>query len=365
MTETSSSAAVSRNMTIMFTDMTGFTAKTSAISRQETVELLEIHRRLILPILERFQGRVVKEIGDAFMVLFESPTNAVLAGVALQKAVFEHQHSSEDPGKTFKIKVAINVGEVSLVNNDVFGEPVNIASRLEGIAEPGEVFFTEAVYLAMNKSEIPSCEVGYRILKGIPDRIKVFKVLQEKPLGEAPEVISPMDSPGVAVSRADAAPVAATDRPQGGPAGVPEPKAMPWRLLVFGLDVVFLGIWMNVFKGLLKDEIFLRIGLFLAIGYFWALWWRFGKTLGMKLVGCRLVTRNQTSPRFLRCLFRSILLACYLLLLKVATGKPGVTLILLLALLWQRFDKERLPLIDRLSGLIVTGKAALPEEVQS
>lgn len=82
------------------------------------------------------------------------------------------------------MRVAINAGEVTLADNDVFGEPVNITARINGIAEAGEVFFTEAVYLAMNKMEVPSSEVGLLQLKGIAEKIRVYKVVREKRIGE-------------------------------------------------------------------------------------------------------------------------------------------------------------------------------------
>ncbi|MBI4712674.1 MAG: hypothetical protein HY762_05170 [Planctomycetes bacterium] len=62
------------------------------------------------------------------------------------------------------------------MNKDLFGEAVNIAARIEGITEATEIYFTEAVYLAMNKSEVPSSEIGWRKLKGIPEAIKVYKL---------------------------------------------------------------------------------------------------------------------------------------------------------------------------------------------
>ena len=79
-----------------------------------------------------------------------------------------------------EVRIAINSGEVNIKDNDVFGEPVNITSRIESIAEPNEVYFTEAIYLTMNKNEIPTAEVGYRKLKGIPEEIKVYKVVSEQ-----------------------------------------------------------------------------------------------------------------------------------------------------------------------------------------
>jgi adenylate cyclase len=94
------------------------------------------------------------------------------------------------------VRLAINVGEVRLESNDVFGEPVNIAARVEGLAEAGEVYFTEAVYLAMNKAEVPSKEVGAFELKGIPGKIRVFHVPRAPYRVEAPSASAIAEAPG-------------------------------------------------------------------------------------------------------------------------------------------------------------------------
>jgi class 3 adenylate cyclase len=165
-------------LTIMFTDIGGFTSKTSAKSRAELNDFLEIHDGLIVPIFEEFGGRIIKTIGDAFLTVFKSPTDAVLCGIEIQRTLKRHNANSREDQR-LEVRVAINSGEVTLRDNDVFGEPVNIAARIEGIAGVNEIYFTEAVYLAMNKNEIPTAEIGYRKLKGIPHEIKVFKVLAE------------------------------------------------------------------------------------------------------------------------------------------------------------------------------------------
>ncbi len=159
-------------MAIMFTDMKGFTTRTSLESRNEIQHLLEVQDEIARPIFKEYEGTVVKTIGDAYLVTFESPTNAVLCGVAVQEAVSKLNQ--------FELRIAINFGEVNLKDDDVFGEPVNIASRIESISQPGEVYFTEAVYLAMNKNEVPTSEIGCRYLKGIADKVKVYKVLKEE-----------------------------------------------------------------------------------------------------------------------------------------------------------------------------------------
>ncbi|MDD5340956.1 MAG: adenylate/guanylate cyclase domain-containing protein [Patescibacteria group bacterium] len=168
-----------KNLTIMFTDMKGFTAKAATHSREQLHHLLELQDELIKPAINLFDGHIVKTIGDAFLVTFESPTDAVLCGMKIQENILNHNARAATTDQ-IDVRIAVNLGEVNIKDNDIFGEPVNIASRIESIAEPNEVYFTEAVYLAMNKNEIPTAEIGYRRLKGVPEQIKVYKVLSEQ-----------------------------------------------------------------------------------------------------------------------------------------------------------------------------------------
>ncbi len=165
-----------KHLTIMFTDIKGFTSRTSLSSRQQLEKILDVHEQLLSPIFKKFKGTIIKTIGDAFLVTFNSPTDAVLCGMQVQKELTKYNESVSE-SERMEVRIAINSGEVAVKNNDVFGEPVNIAARLEGIAEAGDIYFTEAVYLSMNKAEIPTAEVGYRHFKGIPEEIKVYKVI--------------------------------------------------------------------------------------------------------------------------------------------------------------------------------------------
>ncbi len=190
----------------MLTDIKGFTSKTAGFSRAQTQEMLAKHRELVLPVVERFHGRLVKTIGDAFLVAFDSPTDAVLCGVEIQTVLRGHNAGKDHPQK-IEIRIAINAGEVAIHDDgDIYGDAVNITSRLESIAEAGEVFFTEAVYLAMNKKEVPSSEIGYRQFKGIAEKIKVYRVLRETPIGanaaEGPAVLPGTEAPPAAPPRA-------------------------------------------------------------------------------------------------------------------------------------------------------------------
>lgn len=168
-----------RNLTIMFTDIKGFTERTAAHNRDFVVKMLEKQDKICKPIFARYHGTIIKTIGDAYLVTFESPTNAVICGLMLQHGLRNYNRAATADEK-IDIRVAINTGEVSLVGTDVFGDPVNVASRVEGITEAGEVWFTEATYLAMNKQEVPTSIVGEFKLKGVPEAIRVYRGLVDE-----------------------------------------------------------------------------------------------------------------------------------------------------------------------------------------
>jgi class 3 adenylate cyclase len=168
-----------KNLAIMLTDIKGFTARTSESTREGMVSLLAEHDRLLLPVFRYFDGTVVKTIGDAFLVRFDSTTDAVLAGLAVQEVLRQHNAFVKDDKDRLEVRVAINAGDVELKDGDILGEPVNVTARLEAITEAGEVWFTETVYLSMNRKEVPSAEVGERVFKGIPQAVRVYKVIHD------------------------------------------------------------------------------------------------------------------------------------------------------------------------------------------
>jgi serine/threonine-protein kinase len=173
----------SANLAIMFTDIKDFTLKSARQTREENARMLGRRDRLLGPLIKSFGGKRVKSIGDGLLATFRSPTDAVLCGCAIQDRLTELNAEAAE-AERFELRVAINLGEVRLSRGDIHGEPVNIASRVEGIAEPGEVWFTEALYLAMSKAEVPHEEIGTRELKGVPQPIRLYRVLQAQPEGE-------------------------------------------------------------------------------------------------------------------------------------------------------------------------------------
>lgn len=169
-----------KNLTVMFTDISGFTRHTETISRDALMERLDTHNALLMPIVAHFDGRLVKTIGDAFLITFESPTNAIQCGMLMQHRLREFNEGKPEP-EQIHIKISVNAGEVSVTEHDVFGDPVNVAAKIEKATLPDEIYFTEAVFLAMNKAEVPNTFVKTFRPKGAESQeIKLYRVVQDE-----------------------------------------------------------------------------------------------------------------------------------------------------------------------------------------
>jgi class 3 adenylate cyclase len=163
------------NLAIMFVDMAGFAERTARQSRDQNKSMLRDFAGMLVPLISRYGGRHVKSIGDALLVTFRSPTDSVRCGMAMHDAVaaYNSERGALDP---IQIRVALNVGEVRLEPDDVFGEAVNIAARVEELTPPGEIYLTGVVYLSMNKAEVATEHIGEQMLKGVPEAVRLFRV---------------------------------------------------------------------------------------------------------------------------------------------------------------------------------------------
>ena len=162
-----------QNLTIMFTDVVGFTRLTSNMTRADMRRLMQVHDETVLPIIDAYGGRRIKSMGDAFLLTFRSPTDAVLCGMAVQDAVAAAR-AANPHAADLQVRVAISSGDVRLERNDIFGEAVNIAARLESLTPPNAVYFAESVYLAMAKADVAAQAIGTKTLKGIPHPVKIY-----------------------------------------------------------------------------------------------------------------------------------------------------------------------------------------------
>jgi class 3 adenylate cyclase len=163
------------NRVVMLTDIKGFAAATARQTREENARMLALHDALLSPVIEAFGGQRVKTIGDAYLVLFAAPTEALLCAAAIQDRLWDHARRVVEADR-IEVRVALAMGDVRLDAGDVFGEAVNLASRIEGEAEPGEVWFSEALYWALDRGRVPVEELGWRTLAGLPEQVRLFRV---------------------------------------------------------------------------------------------------------------------------------------------------------------------------------------------
>jgi len=154
-----------QNAAILLSDMKGFTARTSRQTREENARMLALHDALLLPVMRGYGGRKVKSIGDALLMTFVSPTDAVLCAMAMQDRLAQF-NGPREPGEQIEVRTALSLGEVRLEAGDVHGEPVQLALEACARADAGEVLLTDAVYLAMNKREVPTERCGSLPLRG-------------------------------------------------------------------------------------------------------------------------------------------------------------------------------------------------------
>ncbi len=167
-------AAHRRLAAIVFTDLVGYTALAQSNERG-ALALVEAQDRLIRPLLEAHRGRKVKAIGDGLLLEFRNALDAVEFAVAFQRAAAALPH---DPGAPpLRVRIGIHVGDVERRGSDILGDAVNVASRLEPLAEPGGISLSAQVYeLVRNKVAYPLEKLGARTLKGVAEPMEVYRV---------------------------------------------------------------------------------------------------------------------------------------------------------------------------------------------
>src|SRR6267378_1128902 len=104
-----------------------------------------IERELIEPSILAHHGRLVKTAGDGFIAIFDSPVEAAQCGMAIRQGMVE-RNASLPKHHRIEYRIGVNLGDVATEPNDVYGEGINIASRLEAIAEPGHVYISGGIY---------------------------------------------------------------------------------------------------------------------------------------------------------------------------------------------------------------------------
>jgi adenylate cyclase len=155
---------------IVFTDIVGYTYLMGN-NEKLAFAILQKNRAIQKPIIEELNGRILKEMGDGLMAVFETATEAVTAALRIQEKV-QDLHE-------YKLRIGIHLGEVIVDQDDIFGDGVNIASRIQTITEPGCIYVSESVYGNIsNKPELASRFVKEEKLKNVQQPVRIFEVIQ-------------------------------------------------------------------------------------------------------------------------------------------------------------------------------------------
>lgn len=138
-----------------------------------------IERDLIEPSIREHNGRLVKTTGDGFIAIFDSPVEAVRASIVIQQNLVG-RNASLPKHHWIEYRIGVNLGDVIIETDDVYGDGVNIATRLEGIARAGEVFISGGIYEQIKHKLVCGYEsLGDRKVKNITDPVRVYRVLPD------------------------------------------------------------------------------------------------------------------------------------------------------------------------------------------
>src|SRR3989475_3998940 len=129
---------------VMFTDIVDFTAYSDAHGEEASLAIVTRHENLVFPIVRSHEGTIVKTIGDAVMAYFTDAEKAALAGQSIMKAL-EEENGGKPETEQMHLRAAFNLGPVMIKNNDLFGDAVNLCSRMMGVGQPDQILISRSM----------------------------------------------------------------------------------------------------------------------------------------------------------------------------------------------------------------------------
>jgi class 3 adenylate cyclase/TolB-like protein/Tfp pilus assembly protein PilF len=181
---------------ILFTDVRDFSNKMSE-NEIAAMELLKVHDGLVRDVVLKFGGTIIKSLGDSFMVDFSSAVNAVHCAIEAQEQFWNYNQGKSEFDR-IQIRVGIHLGDVITVGNDIYGDGVNIAARIESITEPTRICVSADIYNQVkNKMPIRAFSIGSIELKNIAEPVEVFELL----IDSIPEFSEPSETAKLVQSR--------------------------------------------------------------------------------------------------------------------------------------------------------------------
>jgi TolB-like protein/class 3 adenylate cyclase len=193
---------------VLAADIAGYSRLMGRDEERTLADLKALRKTFVDPRIASHRGRIVKTTGDGMLVEFSSAVDAVRSAVEVQRSVAE-QNAPVPQDQRIEFRIGIHVGDIIIDDNDIFGDGVNIAARLEGIAEPGGVCMSDDTYRQIRgKVDISCDDLGPQTLKNIAEPMRAWRVQlgsqrtatarPGSPPSQAPALALP-DKPSVAV----------------------------------------------------------------------------------------------------------------------------------------------------------------------
>jgi TolB-like protein/class 3 adenylate cyclase len=161
---------------ILAADVVGYSRLVSADEAGTIARLKDLRKEFIEPLIAEYRGRVVKLMGDGALVEFASAVDAVECAVAIQNGVAERE-AGEPEDRRIAFRIGINLGDIIVEDGDILGDGVNIAARLEGLAETGGICLARNVYNQVRgKLDVAFEPMGEHQVKNIAEPVETFRV---------------------------------------------------------------------------------------------------------------------------------------------------------------------------------------------
>ena len=161
-----------QTLTVFFIDIAGYTEKSTVLDNSILIKIIRAFEEIVTSTVTANLGTIVKKMGDGILAVFKSPLDAAVAALEVQKKIGEHSSVRMEEEK-FQARIGLNTGQVIRRENDVFGEVVNVASRMQGIAAKGDVVLTQSTFNEIR--EFVRCIEGGRVpVKGITDPVLIY-----------------------------------------------------------------------------------------------------------------------------------------------------------------------------------------------
>src|SRR5580700_127690 len=180
---------------IMSADVVGYSRLMGTDEAGTLSRLNTLRRELIDPAIAAHSGRIVKLMGDGALVEFASAVDAVTCAIEIQRQLREHDASGSD-ANPIQFRIGINVGDIIIEGEDILGDGVNIAARVEGIAEPGGISISEDAWRQVQgKVAANFVDAGEQSLKNIARPVRVYRLDLARKAASGPEAARPLAPP--------------------------------------------------------------------------------------------------------------------------------------------------------------------------